>query len=151
MTHCHSGRVSHHARSGATKYHKVGRFFLSARPGLGVSPLPPQCSHVWRMNSCWLQSSTRHNEKFPVGSHQPSQSAGPDSFQSLQAALDHHHFLGNIKHLVRNTPGTGWSLVVCVVSEHSWTQKYLVRPTGNISEVIWVIIEQSDPVAAVKC
>ena len=43
------------------------------------------------MNSCWLQSSTRHNEKFPVGSHQPSQSAAVQivfSLYSLQATLD---------------------------------------------------------------
>ena len=129
---------------------KLGDFFC--QPGWARGqPTSPPCSHVWRMNSCWLQSSTRHNEKFPVGSVSLPQS----------------------RYII---PATGWLQLGSSLSwkYQTFSQKtppalggrgrglrgkrtflnpkiFSFRPTGNISAVIWVIIEQSDPVAAVKC
>ena len=126
MTHCHSGRVSHPARSGATKYHKVGIFFLSARPGLGVSPLPPRVpmSGVWIVTGCKVQLGTMKSFRW-------AQSVSPSlhTLYRLQAGCNlDHHFLGNIKHLVRNTSGTGWSALVL-----AWWANIL-EPKNKVSQ-----------------
>ena len=68
------------------------------------------------MNSCWLQSSTQHNEKFPVGSyHTPtlSDSRRPRPDPELRSSPSWKYQTFSEKHLGRR-------VVPLVVSRSAW-------------------------------
>ena len=113
------------ARPVATKYHKVGIFFTSGRG----QPTSPDCSQVWRMNSYLLQSSTPHNEKFPV--------LTPHTSAQLVWTGEEITHLTNIGIIRPHSPGR-WCLVVAVFKPKIFTQTDRKHFEGNLGNY-WVI------------
>ena len=73
------------------------------------------------MNSCWLQSSTQHNEKFPVGSHHTPAPGGPGQTQIVfSLCRPEHRSSPSWKYQTFSEKHLGRRVVPLVVSRSAW-------------------------------